>query len=826
GHTTTHTWDRYDHTLTTTNPLGHTTHYTYNQHGDLTTITRPDGSEIHTEYNLLGLPTEVREPDEVVWRQAFDERGNRTILVDPMGSRTRYAYDFHGALTETIDALGQRTRFRNNAAGLAIAVIDPNEARTNFTRDHSGRVTKAIGPLGQTESMEYTREGWPTRRTDPLGGTEIHTWDAEGNLLSHSNANGAVTKFEYGPFDLPVAKTDPDGSRYEFARDTELRLTGVVNPKGSTWNYTYDAAGRLTTETDFDSRSVSYRYDPAGQLAERVNGHGQTVTFDRDPLGNMIAKHCDGETTRYTYDRQGRVVRADHRECTLVIKRDRAGRVTDETVNGRALKITYDELGRPVSRVTPSGHLSTKRYNGAGHLAALETAEHRMTFERDVLGREVGRRIGSELDLTLDWDTAGRLTSQRLSLSQQDVWQRSFAYRSDHHLVARDDHGGHTTQLELDSVGRITAVHAPTGGEAYTYDAVGNQIAARWSFGSEPEAHGQRFYEGSRLTRAGRLRYEYDGAGRVVVRQKLRLSKRPDTWRYTWNAEDRLTQVVTPKGVVWRYRYDPLGRRIAKERLNSEGKIEEQVIFTWQDSTLVEQTRARGPKNSGTRTLTWDYDGLQPLAQSEYAPQSEIDHRFFAIITDLVGTPEELVDEAGRTAWRRKATLWGISSSGDHDNGRTDTPLRFPGQYADPETGWHDNFHRHYDPLIGRYATPDPIGLEPGPNAYAYVDNPLYGTDPLGLAAHPPPGKKPRAQHLQRDPNATGSHTVFERDASGRVIRYQTWLEEPRSPNGWQVGPRFRGTGRPHGPVNPPIYYPTGGGRGEPATGENLPLGY
>jgi RHS repeat-associated protein len=46
---------------------------------------------------------------------------------------------------------------------------------------------------------------------------------------------------------------------------------------------------------------------------------------------------------------------------------------------------------------------------------------------------------------------------------------------------------------------------------------------------------------------------------------------------------------------------------------------------------------------------------------------------------------------------------------GHNKPGRRDsttyTPLRFPGQYFDPETGLHYNFFRHYDPETARYLT-------------------------------------------------------------------------------------------------------------------------
>ena len=44
------------------------------------------------------------------------------------------------------------------------------------------------------------------------------------------------------------------------------------------------------------------------------------------------------------------------------------------------------------------------------------------------------------------------------------------------------------------------------------------------------------------------------------------------------------------------------------------------------------------------------------------------------------------------------------------------------------------NWHRYYDPRIGRYITSDPIGLEGGSNTFSYgLNNPMFWTDPMGL---------------------------------------------------------------------------------------------
>ena len=72
--------------------------------------------------------------------------------------------------------------------------------------------------------------------------------------------------------------------------------------------------------------------------------------------------------------------------------------------------------------------------------------------------------------------------------------------------------------------------------------------------------------------------------------------------------------------------------------------------------------------------------------------------------------------------------------------------LRFPGQYFDAETGLHYNWHRYYDPEIGRYLRSDPIGLEGGMNLFTYVDDPINWIDPEGLESEHTKGRRPSSR--------------------------------------------------------------------------------
>jgi RHS repeat-associated protein len=117
----------------------------------------------------------------------------------------------------------------------------------------------------------------------------------------------------------------------------------------------------------------------------------------------------------------------------------------------------------------------------------------------------------------------------------------------------------------------------------------------------------------------------------------------------------------------------------------------------------------------------------------------------YFIHADHLNTPRLIADSTGTTVWRNdNAEPFADSVPDENPSGLGifEMPLRFPGQYADKETGDFYNYFRTFDPPTGRYKQSDPVGLPAGLNTYAYVDNnPLQGVDPLGLINSSKKGK-------------------------------------------------------------------------------------
>ncbi|RSN57985.1 type IV secretion protein Rhs, partial [Actinomadura sp. WAC 06369] len=744
-------WDAHDRLLARTDPLGHTTRHAYDERGNLARVEYPDGASLSAEYNELDLAVRIVQPDGAEWRKEYDERGNLVRRADPSGAVTRFEYGPQGAPVAITDALGHTYTAENNEAGLPLTVTDPRGATHRYSYDAMGFPTGSVDPAGRQDRFGWSPEGRLLSRTRHDGATERWRHDGEGNTVEYVDPSGRSTRTEYGPLDLPTKMIRSDGSSLSFTHDAERRLTQVTTTEGLTWSYRYDPCGRIIAETDFNHRTLTYSHDAAGRLAARTNGAGQSVTYDRDVLGKVVRKTAGSKVTTFGYDPVGRLVQAVSPDADLRFTYDQVGRVLAETCNTATLGLTRDARGQVVGRTTPSGAESRWTYGPAGLPTDLRTGGRTLAFKHDAAGREIERRIGAEAVVAQQWDDAGRLSAQTLWTAparpgEEATLQqhRTYAHGADGRLTGMTDRLAGDRAFDSDERGRLTAVRAQGWTERYAYDDMGNIVHGEW-----PESDGEsgdsgvREYTGTLIKRAGRVRYEHDAQGRVVLREHTTLSGRRRRWTFQWDAEDRLVEVRVPGGSRWRYHYDALGRRVAKQQLAEEGEtVRQRFAYTWDGTRLAEQTHSVWDSENGryrTRTTTWDYEPgtFRPLTQIEHEAnpdresQAQVDTQFYAIVADLVGAPAELVRADGQVVAARPANIWGARGAFP-----SLCPLRMPGQYQDPETGLNYNYNRYYDPVAGGYVTADPLGITPQPNPHSYVPDPTTWADPLGLTPH------------------------------------------------------------------------------------------
>jgi RHS repeat-associated protein len=111
----------------------------------------------------------------------------------------------------------------------------------------------------------------------------------------------------------------------------------------------------------------------------------------------------------------------------------------------------------------------------------------------------------------------------------------------------------------------------------------------------------------------------------------------------------------------------------------------------------------------------------------------------YYIYTDHIDTPRVITRASDNLiVWRwDQVDPFGFAPANENPQalGVFTSNARFPGQLYDKETKLHYNWHRDYDPQLGRYVQSDPIGLEGGLNTYAYVEgNPVNYVDENGLS--------------------------------------------------------------------------------------------
>ncbi|PST78199.1 hypothetical protein B7R70_17440, partial [Yersinia pseudotuberculosis] len=770
-----------------TDALGRITRFIYNERGDLTAVIHPDETRTEYEYNPSGVVTAFTSSAGDSWQYQYDRQGLLRQVTYPSGQTMSFRYGKKGEVLRKIIAEDQVWRYHYDHHGCLSTIIDPKGNSTAVTLDVLGRLFSHQNALG--ELTRYTHSdahaspaGSVTKMVMPDGVEQAIAYDSEKRIAGLTDGAGKTTRYEYGGFDLLTGLIRPDGQRLTFGYDTLTRLNQVTNASGDTYRYTRDRAGQVISETDFTGRTVHYQYDAVGRRIGARYPDQRLVRWHYSMQDQVLAQqtwHCDAlsstlvGTVSYGYDRAGRLLSATNADAVVEFDYDEAGQLVAERLNGREVRHQWDALnGTPVARQV--GELGlTFVYGAQGELTRLQLAGHQpLALQHDRLGRETVRESAAGFIQACNYTPSGLLAHQAAgrnsALFQQQLIapespalhgsavNRSWQYDRAYNVVGMDDGRWGKTQYQYDRNDQV--VRADFGGflplqEQFSYDVNQNlrehRCLPRGAQAVLAQASQQQ--QAGRVVKRGDSQYRYDAGGRLVEKRSQKDGYRPQLWRYRWNEQDQLSELITPTGARWRYGYDAFGRRIRKLRVVDTPPLNEMdapstgpataslagYAYLWSGDQLIEEVPVYA---DGTvayeQGIHWLYapGGLTPMAR--YA-QGKLHY----VVADHLGTPRELLNEQGKVVWASRLSTWGQAElwrQAANEEDRVSCNLRFAGQYADAESGLHYNRFRYYDGETGQYLCPDPIGLEGGLNPYGYVHNPVSWVDPLGLATCPP----------------------------------------------------------------------------------------
>lgn len=732
---------------------------------------------------VLGLPVETQDANGLAATLAYDGFGRLVHATQPTGS----AYDIvYGAsaygwmaitvtgndgsvVATTLDVAGRLVHRRT-------AVALPGSVSTHFAHetlsyDHFGRPNHASLPYFEDETarvdssiydgldrpfihirQDGERRSWAysertTTATDYNGNSQVDVLDQNLRPLRHAEGGrGATTNFEYGFFGHP----------------TRTRLTAPLTATVVS-TFVHDAWGTPLEINDPDAGARVRAYSTFGQIRAERDAMGQVGLVRRDRLGRPTGRTHpeDGETT-WSWDEPTDGVGRLSRGCTnadspservcLDYGYTGRGQVRDQTwqhPGGARYQVVshYDAIGRVEEILYPQvgTEIFTARYgyDQAGMLATVENAETHERFftarERDAFGRVTREHIGGLAPSTpgprprrLGFDTtrsfdelSARLVSQASINGAGTVLDvLSYDYDANGNVMTRFEQSDRTITEEMtyDRLDRLSTYdRSDRASEDYEYDALGNPtlmagVAQQFGPPTGGSGYGPHALRNGRGTRSD---YRYDPNGRLISGD--RLLPGGSTRRYTWRSSG-LPRTVQVGSHVTRYRYDANEQRASREAGT------ERTIYV---GVLAEvRQNGGGPTTHVYHVFAEGREVVQ--VERSATPRADLNVRL--MLSDGTGNVTTIANGAGVATERFAVDPWG--------NAVREAPSsvqdRFNGHELERATGTIDMHGRIYEPLTGRFLTPDPLVQAPrhaqSHNRYSYVfNNPATNVDPTGF---------------------------------------------------------------------------------------------
>ena len=558
-----------------------------------------------------------------------------------------------------------------------------------------------------------------------------------------------------------LSSTNEAGGKTQFGYDGHGRLSSVSDSRNVETSYVIDGLGNILQENSPESGIINYSYDEAANNT-KIERPSVGIVVDRkyDQLGRLVETKMrqvgsPARTTKYVYDicknGIGRVCRVNANGRVSKFKYNELGQVTHEAIKHSAdaefetTKYTLGPDGEILRLKYSSGLIVKYHYDNNGSVVRVTGLFDEPGAERFVIAKDIAWSNGPHREVTsitfgngiasqYNRSDNNRINYIAINRNGSPLDRFDFGYSSAG-LVDRITRleSSRTQTFAYDTTDQIVQESRGQGDYvSYLYDSGGNRLrktgarSVQYSYDNDS----------NRLEQVGQRAVDYDSLGNIIADRN---GKR----RFEYDANNRMSAFYKDEVLKATYKYDANGRRVEKTihngRSEDSGFKSIQFMYARNGLLLSELARKSEVENRVIREYVWLGD--LPLAQIQrrVGEKGETKRTEVSFVhADHLNTPRLATSLDGAIVWRWESDAFGLGSADrdvDGDGNRVNIRLRFSGQYNDQDNGLFHNRFRDYDPRLGRYVQPDPLGLHGGGNRYVYTEgNPLNLTDPFGLA--------------------------------------------------------------------------------------------
>jgi len=721
------------------NRYGVVTNYDYLPNGNLQKKTDANGHYITYEWDKGRIWKITKIADGIPFNitRAIDDNGTIASETNGRGYTTSFQYDGNLRLTSITPPVGY-----GNPTNFAYPPDNSHKYETRgqyyiyHYNDGFGRPIGTFDIKGIDTDIVYKACGPKYYSTSNIGDTVEYDHFGRVGQITHKDNNTII----YTYLNSNVTVRDEAGKNTEFTYNAfgnpdEKLLVSVKDAMDYTTSYNYNILGSLTNITQ-GALSRTFHYNTKNFLDYETHPEKGMIIYTRDNVGNIWTKQDSLGTTIYGYDELDRLRTVNYGTGTVSFTYDNADNRYTMTNPSSSVTYTHDPSNRLTHKYeTILGHLYTTvyGYDGNDNITGIDypSGEH-VTYTYNNKN-EVTSVTGS------GWSVNTMENSMTYYTSGTPIGlPKSFTYSN-----------GVVTDLTYSTRNLTTSIKAGPSSSVldmgYAYDDPrGNMTSMTKNYLDPSNSPGSKLNQLIQTVGGAPTTYNYNPTNNRLTSLSGGLSYSLD-----YNDDGDVTY-MNDGGPEYDLQYDRLhnltsfnnhgGAALAQFSYDGDGM---RVVKTTPQRTVVYHYDKEGRVISETNTNGSLISNFV-YANGKMVARLEPSARYF-YHTDPAGTPLAMTDASGTVVWRADYLPFGeenlISGTWAND-------YKFVGKEMDKETGLYYFGARYMEAMIGRFMSPDPVGVvDPKTgsvnnktlrnpqriNLYAYgLNNPYRYIDPDG----------------------------------------------------------------------------------------------